>query len=82
MEAVVKANAAALSAALAELLAAARARGEIDTAIDPVITADLLLAFNDGLLLHNAFGPCLPTGSAEKQRAALRSFYRRVLGVR
>ena len=77
--AVVQANAAALSAALAALLAAAQARGEIDTTLDPSITADLLLAFNDGLLLHNAFVANPPT-AVELHRAALQSFYGRMLG--
>ena len=81
IEAVVQANSTAVSAALAELLASAQARGEADAALDPTLTADLLLAFNDGLLLHNAFVGGAATAEIERYQRALRALCQRVLGM-
>ena len=81
IEAVVRANSHAVSGALAALIATAQARGEADAALDPALTAELLLAFNDGLLLHNAFGASAATADVERQQQALRALYRRVLGI-
>lgn len=81
IEHVVRAGDDAVRAALAAVLTAAQERGEIDRARDPLLTAELLLAFGEGTMLRVAFASPEERAQLPLLREAVRLAYRQLAGL-
>jgi TetR/AcrR family transcriptional repressor of uid operon len=81
VEQVVRAGDDAVRVALAEILAAAQRRNEIDRARDPLLTAEFLLALGEGTLLRVAFASPEERGQLALMREGLRAAYRQLAGL-
>lgn len=81
IEQVVRAGDDAVRAALAAVLTAAQERGELDRARDPLLTAELLLAFGEGTMLRVAFASAEERTQLPLLREAVRLAYRQLAGL-
>lgn len=81
IEQVVRAGDDAVRTALAAVLAAAQERGEIDRARDPLLTAELLLAFGEGTMLRVAFASPEERAQLPLLHETVRLAYRQLAGL-
>ncbi len=81
IEHVVRTGDDAVRVALAEMLAAAQERSEIDRARDPLLTAELLLALGEGTFLRVAFASPEERAHLTRLREGLRAAYRQLAGL-
>jgi hypothetical protein len=77
---VVRAGDDAVRDALAALLAAAQARGEIDAGLDPLLAAELLTSLREGMQLRSAFASGAERDELAELWAGTRRLCERMLG--